>query len=52
MITGLAAIPAGLLFGLVWKVAGPSTAFGLTALVALASAMWLKVSLPRPTVAL
>ena len=51
MITGLAALPAGLLFGLVWKVAGPSTAFGLTALVALASAMWLKVSLPPPTVA-
>ena len=51
MITGLAAIPAGLLFGLVWKLAGPGAAFGLTALVALVSAMWLKLSLPPPTVA-
>ena len=48
MITGLAAIPAGLLFGLVWKLAGPTAAFGLTALVALASAAWLKLSLPSP----
>lgn len=46
MISGLAAIPAGLLFGLVWKLAGPATAFGLTALVALVSAVWLKLALP------
>ena len=50
MVTGLAAIPAGLLFGLVWKLAGPAAAFGLTALVALASATWLKLSLPSPAV--
>lgn len=46
MISGLAAIPAGLLFGLVWKLAGPATAFGLTAVVALVSAVWLKRALP------
>ena len=51
MITGVAAIPAGLLFGLVWKLAGPATAFGLTALMALASAAWLKLSLPAPAAA-
>ena len=44
MISGLAAIPAGLLFGLVWKLAGPAAAFGLTALVALVCATWLKLS--------
>ncbi len=49
MITGLAAIPAGLLFGLVWKIAGPAAAFGLTAIVALASAAWLMFSMPKPT---
>ena len=47
MITGLMALPAGLFFGLVWKLAGPGAAFGLTALVALASATWLKLSMPR-----
>ena len=46
MISGLAAIPAGLLFGLVWKLSGPATAFGLTAVVALVSAVWLKLALP------
>ena len=51
MIAGLVAIPAGLLFGLVWKLVGPAAAFGLTALVALASATWLKLSLPAPTTA-
>jgi MFS family permease len=45
MITGLAAIPAGLLFGWVWKLLGPTGAFALTALVALISALWLKFSL-------
>lgn len=44
MIVGLAAIPAGLLFGFVWKIAGPSAAFGMTALIALASAAWLLLS--------
>lgn len=48
MITGVAAIPAGLLFGLVWKQAGPAVAFGLTGLVALASVAWLRLSLPAP----
>ena len=46
MISGLAAIPAGLLFGLVWKLAGPAAAFGSTALIALGSAAWLKLSVP------
>ena len=46
MISGLAAIPAGLLFGLVWKFAGPAAAFGSTALIALGSAAWLKLSVP------
>lgn len=47
MITGLAAIPAALLFGLVWELAGPTAAFGLTALIALVSAIWLKLTLAR-----
>lgn len=42
MITGLAAVPAALLFGGVWKIAGPGAAFGMTCLVALAGAAWLK----------
>ena len=47
--SGLAAIPAGLLFGLVWKLAGPAAAFGITALIALGSAAWLKLSVPAGT---
>ena len=47
MVTGLAAIPAGLLFGLAWKFVGPSGAFAMTALIALVSALWLKLSLGR-----
>ena len=46
MITGLAAIPAGLLFGWVWQRIGPAGAFGMTAVIALVSAFWLKVTLP------
>lgn len=46
MISGLAAIPAGLLFGWVWQGIGPAGAFGMTALIALISACWLKVTLP------
>lgn len=42
MITGLAAVPAALLFGGVWKIAGPGAAFGMTAIVALTGAGWLK----------
>lgn len=52
-ITGLAAIPAGLLFGWVWERIGPAGAFSMTALIALVCASWLKVSLPtaaRPAV--
>ena len=45
----LAAIPAGLLFGLVWKLAGPAAEFGITALIALNSAAWLKLSVPAGT---
>ena len=46
MISGVAAIPAGLLFGLIWNLAGPAAAFGATAALALASALWLKLALP------
>lgn len=50
MITGLAAIPAGLLFGWVWELAGPAGAFAMTAVIALASALWLKLSPDRSAV--
>lgn len=43
MVTGLAAIPAGLLFGFVWSGVGAGGAFGLAAAVALLSAAWLRV---------
>lgn len=43
MVTGVAAIPSGLIFGLLWSLAGPGMAFGLAALVALLSAAWLKL---------
>ena len=42
MVTGVAAIPSGLLFGLLWSLAGPGLAFGMAALVSLISAAWLK----------
>ncbi len=42
MVTGVAAIPSGLLFGLLWSLAGPGIAFGLAAVVAVLSAAWLK----------
>ena len=42
MVTGVAAIPSGLLFGLLWSFGGPSLAFGTAAAVALTSAAWLK----------
>ena len=48
MITGLAAIPAGLLFGWVWALAGPAGAFAMTTGIALASALWLKLSPGQP----
>ena len=44
MVTGVAAIPSGLLFGLLWSLAGPGLAFGMAAVVALISAAWLKSS--------
>ena len=47
MISGVAAIPAGLLFGLIWNLAGPEAAFGETVALALASALWLKLALPN-----
>ena len=46
MVTGLAAIPAGLLFGWVWQLVGPAGAFGMTAGIALISAFWLSLALP------
>lgn len=42
MVTGIAAIPSGLLFGLLWSFGGPPLAFGTAAAVALMSAAWLK----------
>ena len=42
MVTGVAAIPSGLVFGLLWSLAGPGLAFGMAAVVALISAIWLK----------
>ena len=42
MVTGVAAIPSGVLFGLLWSLAGPPLAFGTAAAVALLSASWLK----------
>jgi MFS family permease len=50
MVTGLAAIPAALLFALVWKLAGPAAAFGMCAVVALVSAAWLRSLAPMKTV--
>lgn len=49
MTTGLAAIPAGLLFGLVWKMAGAPTAFAMTAAIALVSAGCLGLAARRAT---
>lgn len=42
MVTGVAAIPSGLLFGFLWFLAGPCLAFGTAAAVVLVSAAWLK----------
>ncbi len=42
MTTGVAAIPSGLVFGLLWSWAGSEAAFGMAAAVALISAAWLK----------
>jgi len=40
LLTGLAAIPAGVVFGLIWKTAGPAWAFGIAAgLAALSTAL-------------
>lgn len=49
MTTGLAAIPAGLLFGLIWKMAGAPTAFAMTAAIALVSAGCLGLAARRAT---
>lgn len=46
MVTGLAAIPAALLFGLIWSVAGAGLAFGLAAVASLSSAAWLGLRPP------
>ncbi len=42
LLTGVAAIPAGLMFGGLWQIAGASWAFGYGALIALGS-VWLLV---------
>lgn len=48
MINGLAAIPAGLLFGVIWSFAGAPGAFGTVALVAGLSAGLLIYLVPAP----
>jgi MFS family permease len=47
MMTGLAAIPAALVFGLLWSFFGAACAFGFSAVIALASAVWLRLALPN-----
>lgn len=47
LLSGLAAIPAGVLFGLIWKIGGPAMAFGIAAMIAAFSAITLAVSLQR-----
>ncbi|ODS89993.1 MAG: hypothetical protein ABS47_08750 [Devosia sp. SCN 66-27] len=47
LLSGLAAIPAGVLFGLIWKMGGPAMAFGVAAMIAAASALILAVSMQR-----
>ncbi len=41
LVTGLAALPASVLFGAVWGVAGPAAAFGLSASLALSASLLL-----------
>lgn len=40
LMVGIAAIPAGLLFGAVWQWYAPSYAFGMAAAIALSAAVW------------
>ncbi len=47
LLTGLAAIPAGILFGLIWKAGGPAWAFGIAAALAALSAALLAGTLQR-----
>ena len=47
LMTGIAAIPAGLAFGLVWQHAGAALAFSFAAAVAAASALALLIWVPR-----
>lgn len=47
-VVGLAALPASLLFGLLWKACGPAVAFGTGALLALAATLMLTAVRPRP----
>jgi MFS family permease len=55
LVLGLAAIPAGLLFGAVWHYRGPSLAFLLAALIALGAVLLLRLwawpRRPAPTAA-
>jgi MFS family permease len=48
-VTGLGALAASLVFGIIWTVAGPAVAFSFGAVVALVSTMLLFVVLPRAT---
>lgn len=47
-VVGLAALPASLLFGLLWKACGPAAAFGTGAALALAATLMLTAVRPRP----
>jgi MFS family permease len=49
-ITGIAALPASLLMGLLWERAGPGAAFTCGAVLALGAAAWLAFT-PRPPAA-
>jgi MFS family permease len=44
---GLAALPASIVFGLVWQAFGPEAAFAMGASLALAAALLLPLALPR-----
>ena len=45
-LTGIAALPASLVMGLLWEWAGPGVAFGCGALLALGAAAWLALARP------
>jgi dipeptide/tripeptide permease len=51
LVVGIGALPASLLFGLIWQKAGPAAAFGMGAGLALLASMLLvqlTIFTPRP----